>query len=52
MAGDIDLVGTRKDGPDAFLDERAAEGFSVETRTDTHAIIFRKPKGWATVHRR
>jgi hypothetical protein len=46
MAGEIDPLGTRKDGLDAFLDERAAEGFSVETRTDTHAIIFRKPKGW------
>jgi hypothetical protein len=45
MAGDIDPLGTRKDGLDAFLDERIAEGFVVETRTDTHAIIFRRPKG-------
>lgn len=45
MASDIDPLGTRRDGLDAFLDERIAEGFSVETRTDTHAIIFRQPKG-------
>jgi hypothetical protein len=45
MAGDIDPLGARKDGLDAFLDERIAEGFVVETRTDTHAIIFRRPKG-------
>ena len=45
MAGEIDPLGIRKDGLDAFLDERVAEGFPVETRTDTHAIIFRQPKG-------
>ncbi len=45
MAGEIDPLGTRKSGLDAFLDERIAEGFAVETRTDTHAIIARKPKG-------
>ena|SRR5437764_3659662 len=45
MAGDIDPLGTRKDGLDSFLDERVAEGFAVETRTDTHAIIARRPKG-------
>jgi hypothetical protein len=45
MAGEIDPLGTRRDGLDAFLDERIAEGFAVETRTDTHAIIARKPKG-------
>lgn len=45
MAGDIDPLGTRKDGLDAFLDERIAEGFVVETRTDTHAIVARPPKG-------
>lgn len=45
MAGDIDPLGTRKDGLDAFLDQRIAEGFIVETRTDTHAIIFRQPRG-------
>jgi hypothetical protein len=46
MAGEIDALGTRKDGLDAFLDEKLAEGFTIETRTETHAIIFRRPKGW------
>jgi len=41
--GEIDPLGTRKDGLDAFLAEKVAEGFAVETRTDTHAIIFRRP---------
>ena len=45
MAGEIDPMGTRKDGLDAFLDEKLAEGFTIETRTDTHAIICRRPKG-------
>jgi hypothetical protein len=45
MGGAIDPGGTRKDGLDAFLEERVAEGFAVETRSETHAIIFRRPKG-------
>jgi hypothetical protein len=45
MAGDIDTDGTRKDGLDAFLEQKVAEGFVVETRTDTHAIVVRRPKG-------
>jgi hypothetical protein len=45
MAGEIDAMGKRKEGLDAFLDEKLAEGFTIETRTDTHAIIFRRPKG-------
>lgn len=45
MAGEIDPMGTRKDGLDAFLDDKLAEGFTIETRTDTHAIISRRPKG-------
>jgi len=45
MAGEIDAEGKRKDGLDAFLDERLAEGYTIETRTDTHAVIFRRPKG-------
>ncbi len=44
MAGEIDPMGTRKNALDAFLDEKLAEGFTIETRTDTHAIIFRRPK--------
>jgi hypothetical protein len=43
--GEIDPLGTRKDGLDAFLDEKLVEGFTIETRTDTHAIIFRQPRG-------
>ena len=45
MGGEIDPGGARKEGLDAFLDEKVAEGFSIETRTDTHAIISRRPKG-------
>ena len=45
MAGEIDPMGTRRDGLDVFLDEKVAEGFTIETRTDTHAIIFRRAKG-------
>jgi hypothetical protein len=45
MGGEIDPIGTRKEGLDTFLDEKLAEGFTIETRTDTHAIIFRHPKG-------
>ena len=44
MSGEIDPIGARKDGLDAFLDEKLAEGFTLETRTHTHAIIFRRPK--------
>ena len=43
--GEIDPLGTRRRGLDAFLDQKVAEGYVIETRTDTHAIIFRRPKG-------
>ena len=43
--GEIDPLGTRKDGLDVFLDQKVAEGYTIETRTDTHAIISRRPKG-------
>jgi len=43
--GEIDAYGTRRDGLDAFLDRKLEEGYVVETRTDTHAIIARRPKG-------
>ena len=43
--GDIDARGTRKDGLDAFLDQKVAEGYVIETRTDTHAIIARRLRG-------
>ena len=42
--GEIDPLGTRKDGLDAFLEQKVDEGYTIETRTDTHAIIAR-PKG-------
>jgi hypothetical protein len=43
--GEIDPGGTRKDGLDAFLDQKIAEGYAIETRTETHAIISRRPTG-------
>jgi len=45
FVGEIDALGTRKDGLDAFLDQKLAEGYVIETRTDTHAIIARRPRG-------
>jgi hypothetical protein len=45
FVGEIDPLGTRRDGLDAFLDRKLEEGYEIETRTDTHAIIFRRPKG-------
>jgi hypothetical protein len=43
--GEIDPQGTRKGGLDAFLDQKVDEGYTIETRTDTHAIIARRPRG-------
>jgi hypothetical protein len=43
--GEIDASGSRKDGLDVFLAERLDEGYVIETRTNTHAIISRRPKG-------
>jgi hypothetical protein len=43
--GEIDPDGTRRVGLDAFLGKKIEEGYVVETRTDTHAIIWRRPKG-------
>jgi hypothetical protein len=45
LVGEIDPLGTRRDGLDAFLDQKVEEGYVIETRTDTHAIISRRPKG-------
>ena len=42
--GEVDPLGTRRDGLDAFLDQKVEEGYVIETRTDTHAIISRRPK--------
>jgi hypothetical protein len=38
-------IDSRSDGLDAFLDQKVEEGYTIETRTDTHAIITRRPKG-------
>lgn len=43
--GEIDPLGTRRDGLDAFLDQKVKEGYLIETRADTHAVIRRRPKG-------
>jgi hypothetical protein len=43
--GEIDPLGTRRDGLAAFLDQKVEEGYVIETRTDTHAIISRRPTG-------
>ena len=43
--GEIDPLGTRRDGLDTFLDQKVEEGYVIETRSDTHAIIFRRPRG-------
>ena len=44
--GEVDPLGTRVDGLDAFLDQKVEEGYVIETRSDTHAIIFRRPKAF------
>ncbi len=43
--GEIDPLGTRRDSLDTFLDQKVKEGYVIETRTGTHAIISRRPKG-------
>ena len=45
LVGEVDPLGTRRDGLDAFLDQKVEEGYVIETRTDTHAIISQRPKG-------
>jgi hypothetical protein len=45
--GEIDPLGIRQDALDAFLAEKVEEGYSIETRTDTHAIVSRPPTGLA-----
>jgi hypothetical protein len=42
LAGEIDPTGGRKNALDAFLESKLQEGFEVETRTDTHAIVVEK----------
>jgi hypothetical protein len=36
----------RKNALTAFLDARVNEGYRIETRTDTHAIIAPADRGW------
>ena len=43
--GEVDPLGTRRDGLDEFLDQKVEEGYVIETRTDTHAIISQRPRG-------
>lgn len=43
--GVVDPLGRRKDALDAFLAQKVEEGYVIETRTDTHAIIALRPKG-------
>jgi hypothetical protein len=43
--GEIDPGGNRRDALAAFLGQKVEEGYAIETQTDTHAIIFRRPKG-------
>jgi hypothetical protein len=45
VGGEVDPLGTRRDALDAFLDQKVEEGYVIETRTATHAIISRRPKG-------
>ena len=45
LVGEVDPLGTRKDSLDKFLGQKVDEGYLIETRTDTHAIISRRPKG-------
>ena len=43
--GEIDPSGARAHGLDRFLDQKLDEGYVIETRSGTHAIIWRRPKG-------
>jgi hypothetical protein len=53
VAGDIDPLGQRKHALDRFLEERMVQGFTIETRTDTHAIVARRRKRfWSRLQRR
>jgi hypothetical protein len=50
--GEIDPLGRRKDALDDFLARKVAEGFTIETRTDTHAVIAEAGQSlWRRLHR-
>jgi hypothetical protein len=46
LAGEIDPLGERKKALDDFLEKKVAEGFTIETHTDTHAIIVEPSRGF------
>jgi hypothetical protein len=41
----------RKNALTAFLQARVGEGFRIETRTDTHAIMVPADRGWSFLDR-
>ena len=41
-AGETDATGIRNEALDAFLESKLEEGFEVETRRETHAIIVER----------
>jgi hypothetical protein len=50
--GQVDPLGRRKDALDAFLEKKVAERYTIETRTDTHAIIIETgQRFWRRIHR-
>jgi hypothetical protein len=50
--GEVDPLGRRKNALDAFLEKKVAEGFTIETRTDTHAVIAESGQSlWRRLHR-
>ena len=46
LAGEIDPLGERKKALDDFLAKKIVEGFTIETHTDTHAIIIEPSRGF------
>ena len=53
MAGEVDASGERERALTAFLEKKVAEGFRVETHTDTHAIIVEsRSPFWRRLRRR
>jgi hypothetical protein len=43
MAGEIDPTGRRKLALDAFLETKLREGYRIETHTEAHAIVIKRP---------
>ena len=53
MNGEIDPTGERKNALDRFLEQRVEQGYTIETRTDTHAIIAEPARrSWSRLGRR